>query len=202
MASVTSLDQDMRNLRLGRYTPQAANEARQWIEDSLGESLSSRDLLDALKDGIVLCKLANLVLPPPGVKFKTMAMPFIQMENISHFLKACEMPPLNLPAHDRFLTVDLYEQKDPAQVLQCLGAFSRQAHVARPDRGTEQWRRELAREREQQTGQPDEERGESFGCCAIVVTRDESQLHGWLHWLRRQHTIYHEVTWACEQLEQ
>ncbi|KAI7283037.1 hypothetical protein KC345_g3173 [Hortaea werneckii] len=133
MASVTSLDQDMRNLRLGRYTPQAANEARQWIEDSLGEPLSSRDLLDALKDGIVLCKLANLVLPPPGVKFKTMAMPFIQMENISHFLKACEMPPLNLPAHDRFLTVDLYEQKDPAQVLQCLGAFSRQAHVARPD---------------------------------------------------------------------
>ncbi|KAI7006141.1 hypothetical protein KC324_g20927 [Hortaea werneckii] len=201
MASVTSLDQDMRNLRLGRYTPQAANEARQWIEDSLGESLSSHDLLDALKDGIVLCKLANLVLPPPGVKFKTMAMPFIQMENISHFLKACEMPPLNLPAHDRFLTVDLYEQKDPAQVLQCLGAFSRQAHAARPDRWTEQQRRELEREREQQTGQPDEERDESFGCRAIVVTRDEPKLHGWLHWLRGQHTIYHEVARACEQLE-
>jgi hypothetical protein len=96
MASVTSLDSDMRNLRMSRYTPQAANEARAWIEDTLGRSLPSGDLLDALKDGVALCELANLVLPPPGVKFKKSQMPFIQMENISQFLKACEMPPLNL----------------------------------------------------------------------------------------------------------
>lgn len=133
MASVSSLDQDMRNLRMSRYTPQAANEARKWIEETLRESLPPGDLLDALKDGVALCKLANLVLPPPGIKFKKSPMPFIQMENISHFLKACEMPPLSMPAHDRFLTVDLYESKDPAQVLQCLGAFSRQAHAAKPN---------------------------------------------------------------------
>lgn len=136
MASVTSLDQDMRNLRLSRYTPQAANEARAWIESTLGEPLSSGDLLEALKDGVALCKLANLAVQGQAgaIKFKASAMPFIQMENISHFLRACEMPPLNLPAHDRFLTVDLYEQKDPAQVLQCLGAFSRQAHKLSPSR--------------------------------------------------------------------
>ncbi|KAK0942938.1 calponin [Friedmanniomyces endolithicus] len=134
MASVSSLDQDMRNIRLSRYTPQAAQEVRTWIEETLGERLSPGDLLDSLKDGVALCKLANLALPPPGIKFKSSQMPFIQMENISHFLKACEMPPLNMPAHDRFLTVDLFESKDPAQVLQCLGAFSRQAHVASPSR--------------------------------------------------------------------
>ncbi|KAF2861377.1 hypothetical protein K470DRAFT_215190, partial [Piedraia hortae CBS 480.64] len=134
MASVSSLDQDMRQLRRDRYTPQAANEARRWIEDTLGTTLPSGDLLDALKDGVALCKLANLALPPPGVKFKQSSMPFVQMENISQFLKACEMPPLNLPAHDRFLTVDLYEGKDPAQVLQCLGAFSRKANAAQPSR--------------------------------------------------------------------
>jgi len=61
-------------------------------------------------------------------------MPFTQMENISHFLSACERDPLNLPAHDRFLTVDLYEGKDPAQVLQCLGAFSRVANSVNPSR--------------------------------------------------------------------
>lgn len=132
MASVSSLDQDMRNLRMSRYTPAAAKEIRQWIETTLNEPLPSGDLLDALKDGVALCKLANLALPPPGIKFKASPMPFIQMENISHFLRACEMAPLNLPAHDRFLTVDLYEGKDPAQVLQCLGAFSRQAHAAKP----------------------------------------------------------------------
>lgn len=59
-------------------------------------------------------------------------MPFIQMENISHFLRACESPPLNMPAHDRFLTVDLYESKDPAQVLQCISAFSRVANSVNP----------------------------------------------------------------------
>jgi hypothetical protein len=58
----------------------------------------------------------------------------MQMENISHFLRACESPPLNMPAHDRFLTVDLYEAKDPAQVLQCLGAFSRTANQLYPNK--------------------------------------------------------------------
>ncbi|TKA30779.1 hypothetical protein B0A50_02499 [Salinomyces thailandicus] len=134
MASVTSLDQDMRNLRLSRYTPAAANEARAYLEQHLGHPLPAGDLLDALKDGTALCKLANLALPAPGLKFKPhSSMPFIQMENISHFLKACEQPPLSLPAHDRFLTVDLWEGKDPAQVLQCLGAFSRRAQVVRPE---------------------------------------------------------------------
>lgn len=77
-------------------------------------------------------RLVNLVLPPPGVKFKASAMPFVQMENISHFLRACKGPPLNLQEHDVFLTVDLYESKDPAQVLQCIGAFSRAANKANP----------------------------------------------------------------------
>ena len=59
-------------------------------------------------------------------------MPFVQMENISHFLRAIQLPPLSLQPHDVFLTVDLYESKDPAQVLQCMGAFSRVANAANP----------------------------------------------------------------------
>ncbi|KAI1194735.1 hypothetical protein F5X97DRAFT_310103 [Nemania serpens] len=132
MASVTSLDKDLRKLRLEKYTPAAAAEARSWIEGVLGSSLPSIDLLDGLKDGVALCKLVNLAIGPPGVKFKQSAMPFVQMENISHFLRACKSPPLNLQEHDMFLTVDLFEQKDPAQVLQCIGAFSRAAHTVNP----------------------------------------------------------------------
>jgi len=125
----------MRNLRLSRYTPQAANQVRTWIETTLSTSLPPGDLLEVLKDGVALCKLANLLLQPSrgGIKFKASQMPFIQMENISHFLRACEMEPLNMPAHDRFLTVDLFEAKDPAQVLQCLTAFSRLANTIKPD---------------------------------------------------------------------
>lgn len=61
-------------------------------------------------------------------------MPFVQMENISQFLTTVSNPPISLPPHDRFLTVDLYEKKDPAQVIQCLGAFSRVAHNIAPDK--------------------------------------------------------------------
>ncbi|KJZ78925.1 hypothetical protein HIM_01698 [Hirsutella minnesotensis 3608] len=132
MASVTSLDKDLRKLRLDKYTPTAAAEARAWIEEVLGEKLASPDLLQGLKDGVALCKLINRALPPPGVKYKQSGMPFVQMENIAQFLRACQEPPLGLHQHDIFLTVDLYEQKDPAQVLQCLGAFSRAANAADP----------------------------------------------------------------------
>lgn len=43
-------------MRLEKYTPAAANEARTWIEETLGERLPSPDLLEALKDGVALCK--------------------------------------------------------------------------------------------------------------------------------------------------
>jgi hypothetical protein len=62
MASVTSLDKDMRKLRLDRYTPQAASEVRTFIEDSLGERLANGDLLESLKDGVALCKSVSLDL--------------------------------------------------------------------------------------------------------------------------------------------
>ncbi|EYE92830.1 calponin homology domain protein [Aspergillus ruber CBS 135680] len=133
MASVTSLDKDLRSLRLSRYTPQAAAEVRDWIEEVLQEQLAPGDLLDALKDGVALCKLINLAVSP-GVKYKQSSMPFVQMENISHFLRACQIPPLNLPPHDVFLTVDLYEGKDPAQVLQCIMSFSRRANAVQPSK--------------------------------------------------------------------
>ncbi|KAL2156442.1 hypothetical protein VTH82DRAFT_1187 [Thermothelomyces myriococcoides] len=123
MASVTSLDKDLRKLRQEKYTPAAANEVRQWIEQTLGEKLPDGDLLEALKDGVALCKLVNLVLDPPGVKFKKSPMPFVQMENISHFLRACQGPPLNLQQHDMFLTVDLYEQKRPGTGLTVSGCL-------------------------------------------------------------------------------
>ncbi|PWY88544.1 hypothetical protein BO70DRAFT_359997 [Aspergillus heteromorphus CBS 117.55] len=133
MASVTSLDKDLRNLRLSRYTPQAAAEVRDWIEEALQDRLKAGDLLDALKDGVALCRLVNLAVSP-GVKYKQSSMPFVQMENISHFLRACQTQPLSLPPHDVFLTVDLYEAKDPAQVLQCITSFSRRANALQPSK--------------------------------------------------------------------
>lgn len=61
MASVSSLDKDLRKLRLDRYTPQAAKEVRDWIEEILGERLPTGDLLEALRDGLVLCRQVGIV---------------------------------------------------------------------------------------------------------------------------------------------
>lgn len=56
MASVSSLDKDLRSLRLSKYTPEVADQVRAWIEDVLREPILAGDLLHALKDGVVLCK--------------------------------------------------------------------------------------------------------------------------------------------------
>ena len=36
MATVSSLDQDVRNMRLSKYTPKAANEVRDWDRGGFG----------------------------------------------------------------------------------------------------------------------------------------------------------------------
>lgn len=61
MASVSSLDKDLRQMRLDKYTPQAAKEVRDWIEEILGERLQNADLLEVLRDGVVLCRQVDLI---------------------------------------------------------------------------------------------------------------------------------------------
>lgn len=57
-------------------------------------------------------------------------MPFVQMENILFFLQFCELVGM---AHDEiFQTIDLFERKDPYQVVVTLMAFSRLAHAQKP----------------------------------------------------------------------
>lgn len=66
MASVSSLDKDLAKLRLSKYTPQAANEVKSWIESTLNESLGNDDLMDILHDGTVLCRSVSLGLSGNG----------------------------------------------------------------------------------------------------------------------------------------
>lgn len=89
MASVSSLDKDLRNLRLGKYTPQAANEVRKWIEETLGEPIAPGDLLDALKDGTVLCKYA---LSSSSTRHdKTAYVKFVQARQSCNWTSRCPL---------------------------------------------------------------------------------------------------------------
>lgn len=89
--------------------------------------------MDILRDGILLCQLGNLTNIPnnPCKKFKNSKMPFVQMENISLFLKTCEM--VGVPHDEIFQTVDLYDGKDPYQVIVTLISFSRFANQLNGD---------------------------------------------------------------------
>lgn len=131
----TNLDQDLHLSRDAKYK-KSESEVRNWIFSTLSTPSAERDqydqhgydLIDMLKDGHILCQLGNHLDIPncPTRKYRSSNMPFVQMENILFFLKACEMVGV---AHDEiFQTVDLFERKDPYQVVVTLMSFSRQAN--------------------------------------------------------------------------
>jgi len=86
-----------------------ALEAQAWIEEVTGESFSSADFGDSLKNGVLLCKLLNSLQPGTVSKINTQNMAFKQMENIAAYIEGSKK--LGVPDQYNFMTVDLYEQK-------------------------------------------------------------------------------------------
>ncbi|KAH3899504.1 related to Transgelin [Saccharomycodes ludwigii] len=133
---VTSLDEDLKKLRDSKFTQQNIDEIRYWMFNQiLKESPSTEEnLLDLLKDGTVLCRLANKLIENDSsfnpIKWKCSKIPFIQMEQISLFLQFCKQ--YGVPEDELFQTVDLFEKKDPAQVYQTIKSLSRYANLKNP----------------------------------------------------------------------
>lgn len=133
--ALTNLDQDVAQLRADKYSRSEA-EIKDWLFKVLNIPISqvaeyqqhNQDLIDILKPGLLLCQLGNMLAIPnnPCTKVKNSRMPFVQMENISFFLKACEM--IGVPHDEIFQTVDLFDRKDPYQVIVTLISFSRIAN--------------------------------------------------------------------------
>jgi hypothetical protein len=98
-----------------------------WIRDVTGESKKG-EILDWLKDGQVLIKLANK-LGGKSYKANESAMPFKQMENIANFLKSCRED-LKMRENDLFTTADLFDGKSKVNVINGLIATSRAAAKA------------------------------------------------------------------------
>jgi len=62
-----------------------------------------------------------------GLKFKREKMAFKKMECISQFLAAAEK--YGIPKTELFQTVDLYEQQNMSQVVQCVAALGRKVII-------------------------------------------------------------------------
>jgi hypothetical protein len=89
---------------------------------NLSEIIGS--LQQALKDGQIICKAVNKLIPRSmaQVNFSVSQLPFKQMDNISLFLKkAIE---LGVPVENTFQTNDLFDAKNMKQVCLCIVLLS------------------------------------------------------------------------------
>eukprot|EP00056_Hartaetosiga_gracilis_P001801 m.47755 g.47755 ORF g.47755 m.47755 type:complete len:308 (-) comp10787_c0_seq2:118-1041(-) len=105
-----------------KYDKDLEQELRTWIESKTGETLDA-DFHTALRDGVVLCKLVNVLKPGSVARINESKMAFKQMENINNFLEVCKG--LGVRADDLFQTVSLFEAENMVQVLLTLDNLKR-----------------------------------------------------------------------------
>jgi hypothetical protein len=105
---------------------------RKWISDVSGTSVMGGDLHVHLRDGTILCRLANQL--QPGLVAAPLLKPatskFGVLETIAGFLEAARE--LGVPDHDLFLSKDLYEGTAMEAVVRAIVALARTA-VRRAD---------------------------------------------------------------------
>ncbi|ORZ25182.1 kinase-like domain-containing protein [Absidia repens] len=96
--------------------------AKIFLETSLDTKLCE-DLHKELQDGVILCRLINCMKPGAIASIGRKNIPFVKMANISLFLQGAK--DLGLQNSDLFQTVDLYEAKDMAAVINTILTFAR-----------------------------------------------------------------------------
>jgi len=121
------LSAQIANKIAGKRDPQAEQEVIEWIEAITGERFPNLPYEDALRDGQILCKLMNKMIPGCITKINTGGGQFKLMENINRFQEACKQ--YGVPEIDVFQTVDLWEKRNIVQVTQCLFALGRTAQI-------------------------------------------------------------------------
>ncbi|XP_004929461.1 myophilin [Bombyx mori] len=98
-------------------------EVLTWISDVLGEPLPNGAYEDVLRDGVILCKLANKLAPGSVKKIQEKGTNFQLMENIQRFQAAIKK--YGVPEEEIFQTADLFERRNIPQVTLCLYALGR-----------------------------------------------------------------------------
>lgn len=121
-----------------KFDVDLANEALTWLasvlrstgsEDdgelacSIGPVSVQKDVQTPLKNGVILCRVINIIKPNSVKKVNKMSLVFKQMENIGFFLNACEQIGVN--KIDLFQTVDLFEANNIPQVVNGIFALGR-----------------------------------------------------------------------------
>ena len=116
------LDAELAAKRAAKYDSSAEQQAREWIEAVSGERIGS-DFGASLRDGVILCMLANAITPGAVKKVERAGAPFRERVNISNFLKFARA--IGVTESDLFSTTDLYDGLDVGQVVSCMHSVGR-----------------------------------------------------------------------------
>ncbi|XP_015127716.1 muscle-specific protein 20 isoform X1 [Diachasma alloeum] len=108
----------------GKREPEKDAEAQAWIEYIVGERFPAGvSYEDALRDGVILCKLMNRLQPGCITKINVSGGDYKFMDNLQQFQRACTR--YGVPDVDLFQAVDLMERKNLAQVTNTIFAIGR-----------------------------------------------------------------------------
>lgn len=103
-------------------------EAKLWIEEMINEKLpeGTANFVDNLRNGEILCKLANVFAPGVIKKINKVesgsVLQFMATDNINKFFNACLS--VNFPKVYLFSIPDIWEKKNILNVVHCLHALA------------------------------------------------------------------------------
>jgi len=101
-------------------------EAKDWINEVTGERVV--DFYEDLKNGVILCKLLNSIVPGIVSRFvQKPKHPLEERENIKAYLAGCAA--LSIPSQELFTVDDLHSKKYLTGVLINIFSVGRQAQV-------------------------------------------------------------------------
>ncbi|KAM9960840.1 hypothetical protein ACTFIW_009996 [Dictyostelium discoideum] len=108
--AVSSLNSDIRTKEAFKFSPELQKAAQDWIEEVTKEKFKLPSFSSSLKDGILLCRVINTIIPNTILYINNGNSSFKKMENIGNYLKGCLV--VGLKKTDLFDTPDLFEEKN------------------------------------------------------------------------------------------
>jgi hypothetical protein len=125
------LDAELQAKADAKYDVGLEEEVTRWIEAVTGDGKGEQSFQDWLKNGQVLCRLANAIRPGVIKKINDSKLAFKEMENITFFMNAAR--DMGVPELSMFGTPDLYEGKNLGTVVSALLAFGGTVQVTCPN---------------------------------------------------------------------